>query len=218
MNDLWQRFKREAKANGKKAGLLAALFAFGCCFWIPMLTRAIAPKRAGAAVAHSVVTASPSSAIPTEVPSASPTPGMDTGRFWSNLAAALTEDPMFQSADVETASRDPFQVEETPEPLPVLFAEEPPPTIEPESGLHSQQQLELSSTIVGRTRRAALINGQLYHLGRKIEANGRSYSLTKIESHRVVLTSSDHTVELKLTRPMLKNVMTQGGSKDPPNR
>lgn len=183
-----------------------------------MLARAIAPKRAGAAVSHSAVTPLPSTAAPGEMPPTSLPIGADSERFWSNLATALSDDPMFQSADVETFTRDPFLVEETPDSLPVLFAEEPPPAIEPKSGEPSQQQLELSSTIVGRSRRAALINGQLYHLGRKIEANGRSYSLTIIESHRVVLTSSDHTVELKLTRPMLKNVMTQGGSKDPPNR
>lgn len=218
MNDLWQRLTREAKANGKKAGLLAALFAFGCCFWIPMLARAITPKHVGAAVSHSSVAPSSSSANPSEVPSTSLPSGSDAGRFWSNLAVALAEDPMFQSAEVATVSRDPFQVEEVPEPLPVLFAEEPPAPIEPKSAPKSSQTLELSSTIVGRSRRAALINGQLYHLGRTIEANGRRYSLTMIESHRVVLTSSDHTVELKLTRPMLKNVMTQAGSNDPSNR
>lgn len=183
-----------------------------------MLTRAIAPKRVGAAVSQSSHTPATSTVISGEVPSASLPTASDAVRFWSNLAAALAEDPMFQSADVDGLTRDPFQVEEVPEPLPVLFAEEPPAPVEPKSAPMAPHSLELSSTIVGRSRRAALINGQLYHLGRTIEANGRSYSLTTIESHRVVLTSTDHTVELKLTRPMLKNVMTHGGSKDPSNR
>jgi len=217
VNELWQRFKREAKANSKKAGLLAALFAFGCCFWVPMLAKAISPKRAGAATSHFAASAVPAAAIPNDVVLPPPS-GADSSRFWSSLETALAEDSMFQSADNDSSSRDPFHVEETPEPLPVLFAEEPPAKVESKPEQQSEQHFELSSTIVGRSRRAALINGQVYHLGRKIEANGRSYSLTLIESHRVVLTSSEGTIELKLTRPLLKNVMTQGESKDPPHR
>ena len=49
MSELWQRLQREAKANGKKAGLLAGLLLFGCCVWFPMLARAVMPKRAVAA-------------------------------------------------------------------------------------------------------------------------------------------------------------------------
>lgn len=183
-----------------------------------MLTRAIAPRRAGAAISHSVAMPSAANPVPNNVPAPLPSLGADAGRFWSNLEIALAEDPMFQSAEVDAEARDPFRVEVAPEPLPVLFAEEPAPKVESKPDKQPSQHLELSSTIVGRSRRAALINGQLYHLGRKIEANGRSYVLTMIESHRVVLTSSDHTVELKLTRPMLQNVMSPGGSRNPSNR
>ena len=208
MFDLWQRLQREVKVNGKKAGLLAGLFVFGCCFWIPMLTRAVVPKRASAAVTPSAHTqfAPPAPVNSLGVPPAS---AEDSNRYWSDLTRSLAEDPMFQSADLQSISRDPFHVEEGPEPLPVLLAEEPKPKLEIKSD-KPERQLQLSSTIIGRTRRAALINGQMYSLGRQIQANGRNYQLTKIDAHQVVLSSDEQTLVLTIARPQLKDVLERG--------
>ncbi len=211
MSDLWQRFQREVKANGKKAGLLGGLFLFGCCFWVPMLTRAVAPKHAAAAITASAISSTPAQLNALDVSAAPDAPG----KFWSNLANTLANDPMFRSADVQSLSRDPFQVAEASEPLPVLFAQEPKPKIEVISEPESRQ-LELNSTIIGRSRSAALINGQLYQLGRQIQANGQRYQLTTIESHRVVLSSGEKTIVLKLARPRWKDVLEGGDAIDPP--
>ena len=220
MSELWQRLQREAKANGKKAGLLAGLLLFGCCFWFPMLARAVVPKRAVAAA--SPATGHAAAPTPSSVPAkpaenAATATDTDQGKFWSNLAQSLADDPMFQSAGVDSLSRDPFQVAETPEPLPVLFVEEPKPKIEIKS-VKEQRTLELNSTVISRTRRAALINGQLYQLGRPIQANGRNYRVTQIESHRVVLSSGEQTIELTLARPQLNDVLDRGESIDPPSQ
>lgn len=208
MFDLWQRFQREVKANGNKAGLLAGLFLFGCCFWIPMLTRAAMPKRAAAMTSPSTnaVAVVP---VPTNSLGAPQATSEDSTKFWTELTRSLSEDPMFRSADLQSLPRDPFHVEEIPEPLPVLFAEEPKPKIEIKQE-KEQRQLQLSSTIISRTRRAALINGQLYSLGRQIQANGRSYQVTKIDSHQVVLSSNEQTLVLTLARPQLKDVLERG--------
>ena len=215
MQDLWIRFQREVKANGQKAGLLAALFLFGCCFWIPMAMRAISPAPAHAA--HRPSAASPAVASNPVPPAGSPASDVDTGKFWSSLSKSLAEDSMFRSADVQALDRDPFQVAEDSEPLPVLFAEEPKPapamvTTIPKS---DPTPLELSGTIIGRNRRVARINGQLYPLGKRILSDGKSFQLTKIESHRVELSAGDQTIELTLARPQLKDVLNRGESESP---
>ena len=211
MSDLWQRLQREVKANGKKAGLLAGLFLFGCCFWVPMLTRAAVPKRAPAAIIPSTASSTPAIANGQDVPTTVEAPG----KFWSNLTNALANDPMYRSVDVQSFTRDPFQLAEVSEPLPVLITEEPKPKAEVKSE-QDTRQLELNSTIIGRSRRAALINGQLYQLGRQIQANGLSYQLTAIESHRVVLSSGKQTIVLTLARTQLKDVLDGGDAIVPP--
>lgn len=215
MQDLWIRFQREVKANGQKAGLLAALFLFGCCFWIPMAMRALSPAPAHAA--HRPSTASPA-VTPNPVPAAgSSMTDADTGKFWASLSKALAEDSMFQSADVQALDRNPFQIAEDSEPLPVLFAEEPSPVpaiveAKPKS---DTTPLELTGTIIGRNRRVARINGQLYPLGKRILSDGKSFQLTKIESHRVELSAGDQTIELTLARPQLKDVLNRDESESP---
>lgn len=215
MSDLWQRFQREVKANKGKAGLLAALFLFGCCFWLPMLTRAATTKRA--VPANGAATIAP----PVVPPGVDLPQNAESGRelnpekFWSNLAQSLDVDPMFQSAAVPSTLRDPFQPIDTSEPLPVLFADEPKPKVEV-AEVKKPQEMKLSSTIIGKSRRAAMINGQLYQLGRRIQAEGREYLLTKIESHRVVLSSGGQSIELTLARPQLKDVLNRRELADPP--
>ena len=207
MFDLWQRLQREVKANRQKAGLLAGLLAFGCCFWVPMLARAVTPKKVAAAThaTSSVPTAGPvANQIP---PATAPTPA-DQDKFWANLTKSLAEDSMFQSADVQSLARDPFQAD-APTVVPEVIVEKPRPQseIKPTNDVAT---LELSSTIIGRARRAALINGQLYQLGRKIQANGRSYVVTRIESNRVELLAGEETLELTLARTQLNDVLERG--------
>jgi hypothetical protein len=214
--EFWNRLQREVKANGKKAGVLAALLLLGCCIWIPMVTRAVCRTRP--AVASKSPSAPPTkiSAAPSPAVSSAPEqPEFNTREFWTKLSAVLEDDPMFQTAGIQPATRDPFQAAEGQEPLPVLFAQEPAPTT-PVDTDHDADGLELRSTIIGSTRRAALINGQLYQLGRKIQTDDRQYVLTRIESNRVVLSSGERTIELTLTRPQLKDVLNRNQQSGPP--
>ncbi|MFO1042144.1 MAG: hypothetical protein U0941_10180 [Planctomycetaceae bacterium] len=217
MQELWVRFQREVKANRQKAGLLAGLFLFGCCFWLPMVYRALS-----SAPAHTAKR--PSSSTPVAASSTAPSPGttavaeVDNGKFWANLSKSLAEDAMFQSADVQRLDRDPFTVAEDSEPLPVLFAEEPkaaPAVVVDTTPKSAPIPLELTGTIIGRTRSIARINGQLYPLGKRIQTDGKSFQLTKIESHRVELSSGDQTIELTLARPQLKDVLNRGEPESP---
>ncbi len=190
-----------------------------------MLFRSISPRRAHAAVAKTPAPAT-STEAPTDDPSANSLGGdkaVDSKKsFWSSLTKSLAEDPLFQPADMQLAVRDPFTMDEEQSPLPVLFAEDRVPMSDKESLANKNVAptgLELRSTIVGRTRRAAMINGQLYQVGKDISANGHRFRLTAIESHRVVLTAGDQTFELKLARPRLLDVLNRernvGQSDDP---
>lgn len=205
MTTLLQRFQQEVKANGKKAGILAGLFLFGCCFWVPMLTKAVTARPR------------PIAPVPTTVPDSVTSPSVTAetppAEFWAHVARSLDSHPAYQAADVRSLQRDPFQIAEDMEPLPVLFAEAPPapaPKVEPVVAAAPQEDLFLQSTIISRQRRAALINGQLYHLGRRIQTNGRQYEVTRIESHRVELTSGESTIELTMSRRQLRDVLERG--------
>ena len=225
MIDLWQRFQTEVKANGKKAGLLAGLFLFGCCFWVPMLVRAISPKQAAAASLPGQSTSTDpalSGIAPGMLNPGNPAGQVDPGsdQFWSNLSDALACDPMYRSADIQRLSRNPFEGNEPAEPAPVQLAQEPAPPAVEESQDEAvrPEELILTSTIIGKTRRAALINGQVYQVGRRLQANGHSYLVTKVESNRVVLTGPGETIELTLARPQLKDVLGREDSAVSPDR
>ncbi len=141
----------------------------------------------------------------------------DTNAFWSSLSKSLENDPLFQPAEVSLAMRDPFSPDESLFPLPVLFAEEPAaetgnkPIVSDEA---DPKGLELRSTMIGRTRRVAIINGQLYHVGKDVLANGHRFRLTSIDSHRVVLTAGDKNYELTLARPKLGDVLNRESAVD----
>ncbi|MBS0201837.1 MAG: hypothetical protein JSS49_02995 [Planctomycetes bacterium] len=203
MLDLWQRLQREVKANRQKAGLLAGLFLFGCCFWVPMVARAVGPKKAAAA-AH-IANPALTTPVANQLPSATAPTAADQEKFWANLSRALAEDSMFQSADVQGMNRDPFLAENHPTAR-EMIVEQPSPKVD-ENAEDVAVTLELTSTVIGRARRAALINGQLYQLGRKFEANGRSYVVSKIESNRVQLQDGEEMLELTLARTQLSDVL-----------
>jgi hypothetical protein len=204
------RLQREIQANAKKAALLGVLVLFGCSIWVPMLMRTCASARSFAGVNHGTVPQTAMTTLPRSAGAPVTASHPMTSEFWSKLTATLAEDSMFQSADVQSLNRNPFQLVEIPEPLPVLFADEPVQA-EPVTSIAAEdaRRLELRSTIIGRTRRAAMINGQLYQLGRQFQADGRQYQLTSIESHRVVLSSGEQTIELTLARPQLKDVLNR---------
>jgi hypothetical protein len=238
MSNLWHRWQREVKADRPKAVLLAALLLLGCCFWIPMLAKALTPKRAAAATSEAVESANASA----DNPEQKKTTAVGSDPFWSSLANSLANDPLFQAVEVNGLERDPFGANDAWEPLPVLFAEdaspksedfrpiieEPTPKVELTPTLEmnpkveskvavvarESRPLQLTSTMISRSRRAAMINGQFISVGREIQTNGQSYLLTQVESHRVLLTTGDETIELKIARSRLKDVLDPRSSDD----
>jgi hypothetical protein len=216
MQDLWTRFQRDLTTNWKKTAALGVLFLFGCCFWIPMLTRAVGSRRAVAAV--SPPQSAPANPDSTQTASEPNSIGVVGGEnFWSSLSKSLADDSLFHPAEMSSVTRDPFVLDESQSPLPVLFAEDRKVEITVKAVAVKEVDpmgLELRSTMIGRTRRVAIINGQLYQVGRELMANGHSFRLASIESHRVVLTSGDKKFELTLARPKLVDVLNRDRAAD----
>ena len=209
MQDLWTRFQRDLALNWKKTAALGVLFLFGCCFWVPMLTRAAAPHRAAA------VPASPNSNQVAAEPNIVGT--AEKENFWSSLSKSLANDSLFHPAEMSSTMRDPFSLDESQFPLPVLFAEDRAVEVAVKPDAINDivpTGLELRSTMIGRTRRVAIINGQLYQVGRELMANGRRFRLASIESNRVVLMSGDQNFELTLARPQLSDVLNRDRAVD----
>ena len=203
MQDLWKRFQRDLTLNWKKSAALGVLFLFGCCFWIPMLTRAAVPRPV-AATAPVSPNSNQTATEPNNIGAA------NQEDFWSSLSKSLANDPLFHPADISSTARDPFSLDESLLPLPVLFAEDRAVEVEFQPVVVNEVDLtglELRSTMIGRTRRVAIINGQLCQVGREVRANGHSFRLASIESHRVVLTSGNRNFELTLARPQLADVL-----------
>lgn len=224
MNVLWRKCQSEVKANRAKAVLLAGLFLFGCFFWIPLLGRVLTPRRAAAAI-----TTSPERPAERHEIQISDDPQSDP--FWTSLGHTLENDPLFQPADLSSELRDPFLVKEAQVPTHVLPAEEaiskveevrpvvvdntPPTNAKAAKVVLDTDRLRLNSTMVSPSRRAAMINGQFVPVGREFRTNGQRYRLTQVESHRVVLSVGEETIELKISRSQLKDVLGPRGSEDP---
>ena len=211
MQNFWTRFQRDLTANWKKSAALGVLFLFGCCFWIPMALRASTPRRVAVNSAAKKPSETPPAANSIEPGSA------NTDAFWSNLSKSLASDPLFHPAESSPTTRDPFFPDESQTALPVLFAEDRMAT-KTEKPIATKEVdptgLELRSTMVGRTRRVAIINGQLCQVGEKLKANGHSFRLASIESDRVVLTAGDQNFELTLARPKLADVLDRDRAAD----
>jgi len=212
MQDLWTRFQRDLTMNWKKTAALGVLFLFGCCFWIPMALRASTPHSTSATRS---VTKHPSAI--TAADNSNDLGSVKADAFWSSLSKSLASDPLFRPAETSLMARDPFFPDESRAALPVLFAEErvEKKTEKPIATEEvSPAGLELRSTMVGRTRRVAIINGQLCQIGKELQANGHSFRLTAIESRRVVLTSGDKTFDLTLARPKLEDALDRDRATD----
>ena len=235
MRDLFTQLPLVLIATGKRPAALGVLFLLGCGCWVPLLLRASAPREVataqGAALVNRVTglsTRGPSNSIPVQAIPNEIGVGARSS-FWKSLSESLESDPLFHPADMSLVTRDPFAIDDEQLPLPVLFAaadtEEQvarldvqtalsaSPTVRPVSLAKSlAPELELNSTMVGRTRRVALIHGRLYHQGQDVIANGQRYRLASVESQRVVLTAGDQNFVLTMSRPQLRDALSPDGA------
>jgi hypothetical protein len=176
---LKKQLLREAKANPKKAIALGLLTTVAVWFWVPLVAGGLGdsgeekPKSEPSAAGDDPMALAPPSwreAMQQSV-AGSGEPETETPDIpWKQLAEWREQDPKTLPVIAPVVKRDPFQ------PPPSRLAEarlaeaeaeeepEPEPIVEPEF-TPEDAGLRLSSTLVSRRNRLALINGKTYRVG-----------------------------------------------------
>lgn len=209
----------DLQSNWKKTALLGILLTIGFCFWIPLLVRTFG----GTATSQvhtpdqdvAAVIATPPSSIRVN---ATATASALTTFDWKKADEMLAGDPILQSVKIAFIEADPFQIDGSQFPPPILFADEPitphvspadrvprvekeqPPLVDVATTRETVSGIALTSTIIGANRRAALINGQLYRVGQTLDVDGESFTVMQIDSSRVALTQDSQVFELTIRR------------------
>ncbi len=191
---------RDMKASAGKTAVLALLLLVGLFFWVPPLLKAFSSGATAAPLksVENIAVASGSSAS-----SNVPEPAKKS-RDSKTLLKLLREQPLLQPASPDDMPQKPFGLNDDLLPLPVLIAEDalaepPPPT--PKAAPKAIEKLDglvLKSTLVGPSRRVAIINNQLFREGQSISWNGRQLVLESVSRKSVTLTDGSQSWQLTL--------------------
>ena len=187
LGKLGKQIARELRQNPKKAVILAGMCVVALYYWVPILRRwsiAEAPHAANTA----------SAVAPTQ-----PTPTSSRGarRRWEEVAAAIDGDPQMHPVDVDL-SWNPFAVLDETENKAEL---ETKPREAVTATTPQDAGLELQSTIVGKQRQTAVINGVAYGTGNWIVAPDDTnirYRLLEITEDAVLLERHGHRYTLTI--------------------
>ncbi len=211
MRDLSTRLRLKSTGQGLKAVSFGVLVLLGCCSWVPMLMRASSSRQAAPAGDFGVSSFSNLASLANASANSILLDG-DRSPFWKSLAETLATDPLFSPADMSLSTRDPFLRDADSLPVPIQTEPHPLVKIEAKSAAldgRTATGLELQSTMVGRTRRVALINGRMYHQGQDVSVNGQRYQLAVVESQRVVLINEGQDFVLAMPRSKLRDALSQ---------
>ncbi|QDT66970.1 hypothetical protein [Calycomorphotria hydatis] len=219
MNQLSQQLLNDLKASPGKALLLGALLLVGLYFWVPgaikLAGKAFSGRAEAVATAQSDVKTPSAEMLVPDHPAA------------VSADANTVSQALMRTAEADEFSRDPFQLDHDQFPPPVLFAEaelkdygpsrvtsfKPPAvdteaedmavaeTPEPEQPPQvADYGLELKSTVISTTRRAAMINTKLYYEGQPVPSTAGSVLLETVQPKRVVLRDGNRKIELTIKR------------------
>ncbi len=175
LGKLGKQIARELRQNPKKAVILAGMCVVALYYWVPILRR------------WSSADVSPASKTASATAPTQPTPTSRhwAVRRWEEVAAAIDADPQMQPVDVNM-SWNPFAAPDENE-------EESQTEPERETDIATTPQdvgLELQSTIVGKHRQTAVINGVAYGTGNWVTAPDATtirYRLVEITHDTVIL-------------------------------
>jgi hypothetical protein len=216
LQDLGHQLVRDLKASWKKTAALGLLLLVGLVIWIPMLLGAIgfgeeAPPGPAALEAPETGPVQP------VAPAARPQQAVKTAESrelnWQQLRAALSTDPLLRPADIATIPANPFTIDNDQFPPPDLFADSeadgaltprlpevaPPPVSA--APREAPEGLELTSTVVGAKRRAALLNGSLCFEGGTLVVNDVEYRIVTVRPDDVVLDDGEGEFVLEIMKP-----------------
>lgn len=206
MKSFSEQLLHDLKVSWQKTLVLGLLFFVGCYFWIPPLYRAIrgttAPVIASAKVKPAAVPHRPP--VETEMSFAQSEPVKQSRHSWQEFDTLMQTDPLVQSVQMGAIQKNPFHVNRDQFSPPILFADEP---VQPKLAEKPKPKkvaivlpdnIVLKTTIIGKYRKAAIINNKMYYEGKTFEHENMTYELEKVAARNVILKQGAHKFELKI--------------------
>ena len=212
LSKFFQQLARDMKASAAKTGVLGVLLLVGLYFWLPPLLSAFSGGSTATTAAPAPVASSPATTVASSSPastgSASSTSNPTTTAKQPHDSAAITkllrEHPLMQPVNAEEITEKPFGLDYDSMPLPVemvedSLAEPPPPPSKPKPPpIERLDGLTLKSTLLGPTRRAAMINNRLFQEGQMVPWKDKQLRLESVTRKSVSLTDGSQSWQLTL--------------------
>lgn len=206
MKSFSQQLLHDLKVSWQKTLLLGLLLLVGLYFWIPPLYRAVrgtpGPAMTPAKTSPAPIPQRPP--VETEMSFAQSDAKEETLHSWEQFDSLMHTDPLVQSVQMGAIQKNPFEVNRDQFSPPILFAEEPVET-EPVQVAKKEPEIKklpeeivLSTTIIGKYRKAAMINKKLYYEGKSFQYEDLTYVLERVADRSVLLRQGDQTFELKI--------------------
>lgn len=211
---LWSyaiQFVEDAQENWARSLLPCALLCLGVLSWVGPLADLITGTAADSSpsdVPATLSTADSRPEMPEVVVRASfrdvdrNHTGADTVGHHGGTSRTDPVDPLVRSAALAVVQSDPFHAETMPQIAAGNSADRNPASGASagsgESAAATASGLTLQSTIVGRRRRAAIINDRLYRERETIHHRGQSYKLSAVMPGRVVLSGESGLLQLEI--------------------
>lgn len=200
---IFKQLVRDMKASIGKTVVLGVLLLVGLYFWVPPLLKAF--WDGAKPTAAPTTAANPSSSV-SSTNSGSPTASnlsepLKKSRDSKMIAKLLHEQSLWQPVSAEELPQNPFSLEDLL-PLPVLVekdASDEPPSPTPAAKIVAKLDgLVLKSTLIGPTRRIAIINNQMVREGQNVSWNDKQLRLESVTRKSVTLTDGSQSWQLKI--------------------
>lgn len=206
MKSFTEQLLHDLRVSWQKTLLLGLLFIVGLYFWVPPMYRAIRGGSAPAVVQAKINPAVTPQRPPVETEmSFAQNEAQEAPRHsWEQFDSLMQTDPLVQSVQMGAVQKNPFKVNRDQFSPPVLFAEEPP---QPKPDLAEKKpkqvpvlpdDIVLKTTIIGKYRRAAIINNKMYYEGKTFEHEDVTYLLEQVAARNVILKQGEQKFELKI--------------------
>jgi hypothetical protein len=186
-----KQLAKDIRKSPAKAAALAALTLVALYAWAPLLFRA---GSASETIKASGAASQPVAAEQAAPPAATaPTTGLPV--HWATLASWMDTDPRMRPATLHVSTLRPFSrdavVSDEPDEQPAAVSESVA-SLDPQS-----LGLKVSSTMLGKQRRVAVINGRPYPEGRQLQvSNELAFTVVEVGLRHVVLESAGQRFEL----------------------
>lgn len=201
LSSISKQLIRDMKASAAKTVVLGVLLLVGLFFWVPPLLKAFSGGTTAASPTAPATTAASPTASATATNSSEPSKKL---RDSKTIVKLLHEQSVWQPVSADEMPQKPFGLNLDLLPLPVEIEKDGPD--EPlssaiKSAVKPVEKLDglvLKSTLVGPTRRVAIINSQLYREGQNVIWNDKQLRLESVNRKSVTLTDGSQSWQLTL--------------------